>query len=83
MQNQNKGLGHVDQEWQVWRNFNIFRDIVKASHLRPLEKGEAPQTTNKKRGLWNSIANQRHQCGAKEPMNLEVYPSHTLVIKQY
>ena len=36
-------------------SFEQFEEIVKASHLKPLEKKDKSQLTNPKNTIWNSI----------------------------
>lgn len=42
-------------------SYEQFEEIVKASHLKPLEKKDKSQLTNPKNTIWNSISNETRQ----------------------
>ena len=42
-------------------SYEQFEEIVKASHLKPLEKKDKSQLSNPKNTIWNSVSNETRQ----------------------
>ena len=74
----------LDQDNRYWRendakfravaqnvSYEQFEEIVKASHLKPLDKSDKSQLSKPKSSIWNSIANVTSRKSASDDKRLE------------
>ena len=74
----------LDQDNRYWRendakfravaqnvSYEQFEEIVKASHLKPLDKSDKSQLSKPKSSIWNSIANVTSRKSASDDKKVE------------
>ena len=74
----------LDQDNRYWRendakfravaqnvSYEQFEEIVKASHLKPLDKSDTSQLSKPKSSIWNSIANVTSRKSASDDKKVE------------